>query len=143
MGLGALVGLSPELVDRGYRMSTQPHWTDQDVAPAHLRGLDEEVQFRRRTKRLADIELPAGFQSLTENPKQFWMNGQLTWGFKLGWAPTDNNGIRWREDCFSYVSRYDWRIADDVQMEWALADFSRELRDAGCDLNRKGLRLVA
>lgn len=91
------------------------------------REIEEQVELRRRSKSLVDCALPEGFRLVTERPKQYWIHNQLVWGFKLAWARV-KNGIRGNDE-YSFVARYYPTIADEVQMRWALDEFSRELED--------------
>lgn len=72
-------------------------------------------------------ELPGGFRLVTSTPKQAWVDHQLVWVFVLGWAPVDIQGRRWTEDRYLYVARYHQFVPDEMQMGWAIQDFTREL----------------
>lgn len=113
---------------------TEPMWNEVAEAyePAN-REIEEQVETRRKQKCLADCGLPVGFRLATPHAKQFWIENQLVWGFCLAWAPVDRLGNRLPDEYF-HVSRYDWRISDDVQVCWALSDFIRELVAAGIRL---------
>ena len=89
------------------------------------RNVEEQVDLRRRRKRLVDVELPEGFRLVTREPKQFWMDHQMRWGFMLAWGRVGKG------DEYSHVGRYESMVSDEIQMEWALADFTRELDNAG------------
>lgn len=111
-----------------------PLWNDPDLPDPdrrEMRKMESLVDLRAHSKRLQDCALPDGFRLITVQPKQFWIDQQLVWGFALGWAPVDIQGRRWCEDRWSFVARYDWRIADEVQINWAVAEFARELEVAG------------
>jgi hypothetical protein len=102
-------------------------WNDLDDLPEDRpRNIEEQVTLRRMNKRLEDCTLPEEFRLVTARPKQFWIDHQLVWGFKLAWARVDGQGRRGVEE-FAHVAQYDARIADEVQMRWALDDFSRDL----------------
>ena len=103
--------------------STGPMWNDVDGAPdPNLRSMDDQVEMRCKTKRLADCELPEGFRLATRMPKQFWMGHQLIWGFKLTFGVHE------------HTARYHQQVSDDVQMQWAIQDFTAELLFKGVSL---------
>lgn len=105
-------------------------WNDPDDLPEiRCRLIEEQVQQRAKRKKLADCELPECFRLVTLQPRQFWMDKQMTWGFCLGWAPLDRQGVRQSSDLYCSVFRYDWRIADEIQMQWAVEEFTRELEE--------------
>jgi hypothetical protein len=102
-------------------------WNDtDDERDERPRNFEEQVEMRRGKKRLEDCELPEGFRLVTPQPRQFWMINQLVWAFKLTWARVDRNGVRGQDE-YEHVARYEQRISDEVQLRWALDDFSREL----------------
>lgn len=101
-------------------ISSGPQWNDPDNMPEERCNLiDEQIAARARRKTLRECRLPEGFTLLTLEPKQFWIEKQLTWGFSISFKD------------FWYVARYDWRIADEIQMTWALDEFRRELDEVG------------
>lgn len=102
---------------------TDNEWEDRP------RNVEEQVELRRAKKTLADCPLPEEFRLVTVQPKQFWIHNQLVWGFKLAWARVDGQGRRGAEE-YEHVARYEPRIADEVQMRWAVDDFTRELQSA-------------
>jgi hypothetical protein len=85
--------------------------------------MDEQVEMRCKTKRLADCELPEGFRLVTKTPRQYWIDSQLRWGFELAFGE------------HRHIARYIQQVADDVQMQWAIADFTAELMFNGVSLN--------
>ena len=108
-----------------------PTWHDPDNLPEErCKLIEEQVDARAKRKTLAECGLPEGFRLVTATPKQFWINKQLTWAFMLGWAPMDRQGVRQSEDLYLSVFRYDWRIADELQMRWAVDEFAGELQGA-------------
>lgn len=107
--------------------STTPYWNEVDnERDERPRNVEEQVEMRRRKKHLEDCELPEGFRLVTPRPKQFWIHNQLVWGFKLAWARVDGHGVRGQDE-YDHVARYEQRVSDEVQMRWAIDDFSREL----------------
>lgn len=70
----------------------------------------------RKTKTLMQCALPSRFELLTPRPRQMWLGNQLRWSFCLGWNKQ-----------FYFVARYHESVSDEVQMQWALEDFRREL----------------
>lgn len=111
--------------------SPRPMWNEYDDQPDEVcRDIEDQVQMRSRAKRLQDCELPDGFRLVTPNPRQFWIQHQMTLGFCLAWQ-----GVHVE---FMYVARYSPQIRDEVQMEWALDEFTRELVEAG--MNPKDVR---
>jgi hypothetical protein len=115
-------------VNCGARLRREaPVWNEIDSEwEERPRGTEELVQFRRRKKRLVDCELPEGFRLVTPEPRQFWLGTQVRWGFCLGWAKRDRFGNAVGEECF-HVARYEPGISDEVQLRWAVDDFTREL----------------
>jgi hypothetical protein len=104
--------------------ATGPMWNDVDNAPdPTARTMDEQVEMRCKTKRLCDCELPEGFHLATRTPRQFWLNQQLRWGFKLVFGEHE------------HVARYLLQVSDDMQMQWAIQDFTAELMFKGVSLN--------
>lgn len=113
-------------------------WNDPDnERDERPRNVEEQVEQRRKKKRLVDCELPEGFHLVTPWPKQFWIGTQVRWGFQLAWAKVDRNGNRGEEETF--VAQYEPTIADEVQMRWALDDFSRKLEVAGTNVKAPAL----
>lgn len=106
-----------------------PMWNEVDeLLDPRPKGIDDQVEMRRRNKPLAECSLPEGFRLVTPTAKQFWIKGQLTWCFELAWAPIDRKGNR-GEDQHKHVSRYIWTVPDELQLCWALSDFMKELAD--------------
>lgn len=106
-------------------------WNDpESPREPRVRHLDELVDLRTHSKRLQDCELPGGFRLVTSTPKQAWVDHQLVWVFVLGWAPVDIQGRRWTEDRYLYVARYHQFVPDEMQIGWAIQDFTRELEVA-------------
>lgn len=102
-------------------------WNDFDDEPdQRCREMEELVEQRHKAKRLADCALPEGIRLVTPHPKQFWMGHQMVWGFCLAWGPVDRIGNRGKDE-FYHVERYDQRIPDELQMQWALEAFSTDL----------------
>lgn len=105
----------------------KPMWNEPDNRPDVIcREIEQQVDIRARAKRLVDCALPEGFRLLTPRPKQFWIGQQVVWGFCLAWGQVDRMGNRGKDE-FYHVERYDCRIADEVQMEWAITEFSVDL----------------
>jgi hypothetical protein len=98
------------------------------------RDADEAVDLRRGRKRLTDCTLPEGFRLLTPEPKQYWIEKTLVWGFTVAWGRVDTEGRRGADEYF-FVARYEQEVADEFLMQWAIEDFSRELRTAGVDID--------
>lgn len=101
-------------------------WNDEPIYERSPRDIEEVVEIRATSKRLADCDLPAGFVLLTPRPRQFVLDNQLVWAFCIAWARVDRHGKRGPDEFF-HVERYDPRIKDEIQMEWALTDFTNEL----------------
>jgi hypothetical protein len=113
-------------------------WNETDAEwDERPRNIEEQVELRRTRKRLEDCELPEGFRLVTPKPKQFWMSSQVRWGFCVAWAKVDGQGLRGADEYF-YVARYEPGVTDEVQMRWALDDFSRELDVAGRKVHGAG-----
>lgn len=103
-------------------------WNEADEPTEdHLRKIEEMIDQRRNRKKLADCELPNGFRLVNREPKQIPMEGQLRWAFVLAWAP------KGKDEYFS-VHRYEQAMSDEVQMGWAIEEFSKELQDAGVSI---------
>jgi hypothetical protein len=99
-------------------------WNDvENVPDPSARNMDEQVEMRCKTKRLADCELPEGFRLITRTPRQYCLDSQLRWGFKLAFGEHE------------FTARYLMEVADDVQMQWAIQDFTAELLFKGVALN--------
>src|ERR1700748_1642611 len=106
---------------------TGPMWNDPDNLPDDIcREIEEMVEARHKAKRLVDCSLPEGLRLVTPRPKQFWIHNQLVWGFCLAWGQVDRLGNRGKDE-FWHVERYDWRISDEMQMQWAVTEFMSEL----------------
>lgn len=105
--------------------ATGPMWNDVDGPrdENQAREIDEQVEMRCKTKRLVDCELPEGFRLVTPAPRQYWMNQQLRWAFKLEFGE------------HKFVARYHQQVSDEMQMQWAVADFTAELMFKGVSLN--------
>jgi hypothetical protein len=104
--------------------STGPMWNDVDNArDPDARSMDEQVEMRCKTKRLADCELPEGFRLTTPAPRQYWLDHQLRWCFELAFGE------------HRYVARYIQQASDEMQMKWAIQDFTAELMFKGVSLN--------
>lgn len=116
-------------------MIRTPMWTDPDTQEQQpiCRRIEDQVEMRRKTKRLCDCELPDGFRLVNREPQQFWINSQVVWGFSLGYAPMDMKGNP-QPDQYRHVARYEPGIGDEPQMRWALDDFTRELEAVGVRL---------
>jgi hypothetical protein len=112
----------------------QHHHGDAPLPPAMIdpnyRLVEDQVEMRLHSKHLAQCELPEGFRLVTPTPKQAWVDQQLMWVFVLGWAPVDIQGRRWCEDRYQSVFRYHQVIPDEIQMQWAVGQFTRELVEA-------------
>src|SRR5258708_7042660 len=103
--------------------ATGPMWNDVDNArDADARTMDDQVEMRCKSKRLADCELPEGFRLITRAPRQYWLDHQLRWSFELAFG--DHN----------FVTRYIEQVSDEMQMQWAIADFTAELLFKGVSL---------
>ncbi len=102
------------------------NWTDpeDDDRPRREASLEERVDERRGLKRLADCRLPEGFRLESERPKQYVIDGLMLYGFVLSYH------VPGKARCY-HLQRYEATVNDEVQMQWALEDFTRELRDAG------------
>jgi hypothetical protein len=74
------------------------------------------------TKRLADCELPGGFRLITRTPRQYWLEQQLRWSFELAFGE------------HRHVARYLQQVSDEMQMQWAIHDFTAELIFKGVSL---------
>jgi hypothetical protein len=106
-------------------VSTGPMWNDVDNArDPDARTMDEQVEMRRKTKRLVDCELPEGFKLITSAPQQYWLDHQLRWGFKLVFGEHE------------HVARYLMQVSDEMQMQWAIQDFTAELLHKGVSLSQ-------
>jgi hypothetical protein len=100
-------------------------WNDVDDVPdPNLRSMDDQVEMRCKTKRLADCELPEGFRLVTRMPRQFWMGHQMVWGFKLVFGEHE------------HLARYLLQVSDEMQMQWAIQDFTAELMFKGVSLGQ-------
>lgn len=113
------------------------HWMDKegDDRPRRGQGMEERVDQRRRHKALADCTLPEGFRLLTPIPCQVVTEGLLIYSFVLAYENNFNvGGPIYNRDVFFHVQRYEYSVQDDIQMEWALSDFMRDLREAGIDV---------
>jgi hypothetical protein len=121
-----LFGWSGETVSKdGKSVFKTPMWNDVDNIPdPKARSMDEQVEMRCKTKRLADCELPEGFRLVTKTPRQYWLDQQLRWSFEIAFGE------------HSFVARYDQQVADDIQMQWAIADFTAELLFKGVSLSQ-------
>jgi hypothetical protein len=105
--------------------SPRPMWNDvENVPDPSARSMDEQVEMRCKTKRLRDCELPEGFRLVTPIPRQYWIESQLRWGFELAFGE------------HRHVARYLMQVADDVQMQWAIQDFTAELLFKGVALSQ-------
>ena len=96
----------------------------------NYRAPDDQVEMRLHTKNLSQCELPDGFRLVTPKPKQAWIDHQVRWVFILGWAPVDIQGRRWCEDRYISIFRYCETVPDEIQMQWAVQQFTRELTEA-------------
>jgi len=109
-----------------------PLWNEPE-GPAELLIRDAEELLAdkemRHRKTLKDCTLPEGFRLVTPEPRQFWMEGQLRWGFKLAWAHVSAQGRG--PDEWDFVARYEERVPDEFQMQWAIDEFQGELLAAG------------
>lgn len=98
-------------------------WNDVEGArDPGAASMDEQVEMRCKTKRLADCELPDGFRLVTRTPRQYWLEQQLRWSFELAFGE------------HTFVARYLQQVSDDMQMQWAIADFTAELMFKGVSL---------
>ena len=110
--------------------SPRPMWNDVDESPdENYREIEEQVEMRARAKRLVDCELPDGFRLVTPEPKQYWLEHQLRWGFCVAWA-----GVHVE---YRYVARYLQTVSDEAQLNWTIDDFRRELEAAGIDTTKR------
>lgn len=105
--------------------STRPMWNEVDNArdPGAV-TVDEQVEMRCKTKRLADCELPEGFRLITRTPRQYWLEQQLRWSFELAFGE------------HRHVARYLQQVSDEMQMQWAIQDFTAELMFKGVSLSQ-------
>ena len=114
-------------------MQPVEHWAmaddEKDDRPLRRAGTDETIDESRKRKRLEDCTLPEGFTLVTPRPRQMVMEGLLIWSFILKFEP-------WSGDrrTLYHVARYELRIPDDMQMSWALSDFTRDLVEDGVDV---------
>jgi hypothetical protein len=53
---------------------------------------------------VADCELPEGFRLINRTPRQYWLDHQLRWAFKL------------RFGTHEHVARYHQQVSDEMQM---------------------------
>jgi hypothetical protein len=110
------------------------HWAmsddDQDDRPARRQDFEDQVEERRKRKTLADCGLPDGFRLVTPKPRQMVQEGLLVWSFVIEFVPWNGYDLR---PCY-HASRYETRIPDDMQMRWALSDFTKELMEEGYDV---------
>jgi hypothetical protein len=83
------------------------------------RTMDEQVEMRCKTKRLADCGLPSGFRLVTPAPRQYWLGQQLRWGFELRFGE------------HQWIARYHQQVSDEMQMGWAISDFIADLMFKG------------
>jgi hypothetical protein len=99
-------------------------WSMEQVeAPAPI-TMEAHVEMRTKAKRLAECELPEGFRLITPTPRQYWIDSQLRWSFELAFGE------------HRHVARYIQQVADDVQMQWAIQDFTAELLFKGVSLEK-------
>lgn len=111
----------------------EPMWNDAlEEREPRCRDVEEQVEMHRRSKTLVDCTLPDGFRLATPRPTQYWMGSQVVWGFCLVWRRLDSHGNPCGDE-YCYIARYHQSVGDDVQMQWALDEFMRELRAAGLD----------
>lgn len=105
-------------------------WNEVDNArdPAAV-TVDEQVEMRCKTKRLADCELPEGFRLITRTPRQYWLEQQLRWSFELSFGE------------HRHVARYLQQVSDEMQMQWAIADFTADLMFKGVSLREARTQL--
>jgi hypothetical protein len=87
--------------------------------------MDDQVEMRMKSKKLVDCTLPEGFRLVTPQPRQYWMEQQLRWAFEIAYGD------------YKHVARYIQQVSDEIQMEWAMADFTAELMFAGVRLGEK------
>lgn len=100
-----------------------PMWNDVENIPDPIaRTADEQVEMRCKTKRLCDCELPEGFKLLTPTPRQYWLDHQLRWCFELAFGE------------HRHVARYIQQASDEMQMTWAIQDFTAELMFKGVSI---------
>lgn len=106
--------------------ATGPMWNDVDGQrdENQAREIDEQVEMRCKSKRLSDCELPEGFRLVTPAPRQYWLNQQLQWAFEL----------RFRDHPYPHIARYHQQVSDEMQMHWAIADFTAYLLFNGVSL---------
>lgn len=108
--------------------AAQPMWNEMPAEhEPWMRTAEEQVEARRKFKRLPDCELPEGFRLVSPRPKQYWMGNQLVWGFCLAWARV-KNGVRGADE-YLHVARYYPTVSDEPQMRWAIEDFTAELAE--------------
>lgn len=110
--------------------ATGPMWNEFDDRPDPLAvTVDDQVEMRCKTKRLRDCELPEGFRLRTPAPRQYWLDHQLRWAFELGFGE------------HRYIARYHQQVGDEMQMEWAIQDFTAELLFKGVSLEQARKKL--
>jgi hypothetical protein len=102
---------------------TVSKWVDAERDPSAI-SVDEQVEMRCKTKRLADCELPEGFHLITRTPRQYWLEQQLRWSFELAFGE------------HRHVARYLQQVSDEMQMQWAIHDFTAELMFKGVSLEK-------
>lgn len=119
-----------------------PMWNEPDtrgpldelIRDAHELLAEKETHKR---KRLRDCTLPEGFRLVTPEPRQFVMDGQLRYGFKLAWGRVDAQGRRGPDE-WAFVARFEEFVPAEFQMQWAIDDFQRELHAGGVNIYARG-----
>lgn len=92
------------------------------VTDGHV-GSGVRTDAKRASKELSECRVPLGFRLVTPQPTLVVMHGLVVKGFILAWAPEG-------ADEYFHVHRYEQKVPDDLQMDWALQDFRAALKGA-------------
>lgn len=101
-----------------------PVWNEpEDRGQEVERTLEAQVEMRRKTKSLTDCSLPEGFRLVTPVPRNLLIKGLVKRSIVLAFGPAD--------DTYYFAQVYECEVSDEVQLGWALEEFTNELQAAG------------
>lgn len=88
---------------------------------------EEKIDERRRMPKLVDCSLPEGMTLVTPTPKQAVVSGLCVWVFILRFECVVNGSV----ERYTHAARYESILPEDVQMRWAIGDFTKALEREG------------
>lgn len=91
---------------------------------------EAQAELRIRLKPLWECPLPKGFRLATPQPRQSVVNKQVRWVFVLQYGEWSSRHL------------YEPEVPDEVQMQWAVREFQKELSAADVMIAKARMSLV-